>query len=377
MGLYTRPDSPFHWMLLERPRLKAIRESTGIPHAAPTAAARKANEQLAGEVYNARMTELARNRYQLPTPKVARTFRAHLAWYGEHVSVTKGSVMKERSMLRQILKFDGWSSKQLQDITRQDAIEWRAWRATLVEESTVNRELQLLKHVFSSAVPTYLAASPIAGLSELTQDETDMRILTIEEEAALIAPMPSRPHDIEERAMVICGLDTLQRLGSVTTLTWSHDKGTAFRILNAKVRSGTGAGTVIPISSRLRTALDALKSPRGPHAPLFPIAASAVAQNRRNAVWKFFTARCAAAGIKTNRRKGGASFHCLRHTGATRMLAAGTDPYTIMKLGGWKRIDQVLNYLHSNRDAQETAVNAVGNGVRVLQLVENQRGQSR
>ena len=48
-----------------------------------------------------------------------------------------------------------------------------------------------------------------------------------------------------------------------------------------------------------------------------------------------------------------------------------------MKLGGWKRIDQVLKYLHSNRDAQETADNAVGNGVRVLQLVENQRGQSR
>lgn len=122
-------------------------------------------------------------------------------------------------MLRQLLKFEGWSSKQLQDITRQDAIEWRAWRATLVEESTVNRELQLLKHVFSSAVPTYVAASPVAGLSELTQDEVDIRILTTGEEAALIAPMPNRPHDLEERAMLICGLDTLQRLGSVTTLT--------------------------------------------------------------------------------------------------------------------------------------------------------------
>lgn len=59
--------------------------------------------------------------------------------------------------------------EQLQDITRQDAIEWRARRATLVEESTVNRELQLLKHVFSTAVPTYIAVSPLAGLSELTQ----------------------------------------------------------------------------------------------------------------------------------------------------------------------------------------------------------------
>jgi integrase len=361
-------------MLLERPKLQAIRESTGIPKDAPTASARRANEQLAGECYNARMTELARNRYLLPTPKVARTFRAHLAWYGEYVSVTKGSVMKELSMLRQVLKFDGWSSKQLQDITRQDGIEWRAWRATLVEESTVNRELQLLKHVFSTAVPTYIAVSPLAGLSELTPDEVDIRILTTEEEAALIAPMPDRPHDLEERAMIVCGLDTLQRLGSVTTLTWSHDKGTELRILNAKVRSGTGAGTAIPISARLRPALDALQSPRGPHAPIFPIAASKNPQERRNVVWKFFTARCKAAGIKTNRLTGGASFHCLRHTGATRMLAEGVDPYTIMKLGGWKRIEQVLKYLHTNRDAQEAAVNAVGNGVRVLQLVENRRG---
>ena len=139
-------------------------------------------------------------------------------------------------------------------------------------------------------VSTYVAVSRIAGLSELTQDEIDIRILTHEEEAALIGPMSDRPHDLEERAMLICGLDTLQRLGSVTTLTWSHDKGTDFRILNAKVRSGTGAGKVIPISTRLRAALDAIESPRGPHAPLFPLAASDVAQNRRNAVGRFFNA---------------------------------------------------------------------------------------
>jgi integrase len=370
MGVYIRRDSPFYWLLLERPNQRAIRERTTIPHHAPTAAQRKSNEQLAGEAYNARMTELARNRYKLPTNRPSRMFQAHLAWYAEHVSVTKGSELKERSMLRQLLKFEGWSSKELQDITRQDAIEWRAWRATLVEESTVNRELQLLKHVFTSAVPTYLEASPIAGLKELTPDEIDIRILSVDEEAALLAPMPERPDDFEERAILICALDTLQRLGSVTTLTWSHDKGTDFRILNAKVRSGTGYGGVIPISTRLRAALDGLQSLRGPHAPIFPLVASQNPQHRRNAIAKLFVARCRSAKIKTNRLEGGASFHCLRHTGATRMLAAGVDPHTIMKLGGWKRLDQVLKYLHTNREAQEAAVNAVGRGVRVLQLVD-------
>ncbi len=97
----------------------------------------------------------------------------------------------------------------------------------------------------------YLDASPVAGLGWLTQDEVDIRILTHEEEAALIAPMPDRPHDLEERAMLICSFDTLQRLGSVTALTWSHDQGTDSRIRNAKVRSGTGAGSVIPLSGRV------------------------------------------------------------------------------------------------------------------------------
>lgn len=81
MGVYIRPDPPFFWMLLERPRLKAVRESTGIPRTASTAVKRKANEHLAIECYNTRMTELARNRYQLPTPKVARSVPRALAWY--------------------------------------------------------------------------------------------------------------------------------------------------------------------------------------------------------------------------------------------------------------------------------------------------------
>jgi integrase len=369
MGVYIRPDSPFFWMLLERPGQPPLRRSTAILRAAPTPALRKDNERGAWEIYNAAMTELARHRYQLPTSKPARTFRDHLDWYADTVSVTKSGERNERSILRQLLKFAPWATKQLQDVTRQDAMEWRAWRATLVEESTVNRELALLKHVFTAAVPTYLTASPLVGLSQLRPDEVDIRILSVDEETALLTPMPDRVHDVEERTMIVCALDTLQRLGSVTTLTWSHDKGVAFRILNAKVRSGSGHGLEIPISIRLRIALDALASPRGPCAPIFPFAASENPQRRRMLVWRFFRERCDVAGIKTNRLQGGASFHCLRHTGATRMLAAGTDPHTIMKIGGWKRLEQVLKYMHSNRDAQVAAVNTVGRGVRVVQLV--------
>jgi integrase len=335
MGVYRRPDSQFFWLLLERPRLKAIREATKIPIHAPTALQRKDNEKLAWDAYNTRMAELARNHYQLPTRRPDRTFAEHAQWYLDNVSVTKRSLKKERSMLRKIGAF--WNGYQLQRITMANGLEWRAWRAAQVEESTVNRELVILKHLLTTAVPTYIDKNPLSGLKDLDADEVDIRILSDDEEARLLTPMPEREFDVEERAIIICGLDTLQRLGSVTTLTWSHDRGTDFRILNAKVRSGTGYGRVLPISSRLRAAIDAMDNPRGPHAPIFPHFASDKPQQCRAKVWKMFKQRCAAANIPTNRLKGGASFHCLRHTGATRMLAAGADPRTVMELGGWKR----------------------------------------
>lgn len=69
MGLYRRPDSPFWWLCLERPGQRPIRESTRIPVDGGTPGQTRQNRELAEQVYAARMGDLARGRYRLPTDR--------------------------------------------------------------------------------------------------------------------------------------------------------------------------------------------------------------------------------------------------------------------------------------------------------------------
>ena len=42
------------------------------------------------------------------------------------------------------------------------------------------------------------------------------------------------------------------------------------------------------------------------------------------------------------------TWHCLRHTWATRLIQRGADVKTLQELGGWKSIDMVMRYAHAN-----------------------------
>jgi integrase len=52
----------------------------------------------------------------------------------------------------------------------------------------------------------------------------------------------------------------------------------------------------------------------------------------------------------------GVTIHCLRHSWATRMVAAGCDLVLLMHLGGWHSLSMVARYAHpTDRDAQAVA----------------------
>jgi integrase len=174
--------------------------------------------------------------------------------------------------------------------------------------------------------------------------------------------------DPEDYALLVTALDTLQRLTSVASLQWTHDKGESLVFLNAKVSSKTKRGNWINVSSRLRAALDALPR-RGPFVfqkfqrrtrPSQADVARESVSSRRQAVQELFLRRCRQAGILTGRADGGVTFHCLRHTGATAMLQGGADIRTVMEIGGWRRLEQMTRYLHADRASKQRAVEMVG-----------------
>ena len=152
--------------------------------------------------------------------------------------------------------------------------------------------------------------------------------------------------------MIVCALDTLMRLSNVAGLERRHDHGAYLEVLNPKVR-----GYKVPVSSRLRIALDDLPKQKSPF--YFPSVQRSSEDLRRCVVVKTFKRLCDKAGLQTGRKTGGISFHCLRHTGASRMLARGVDVKTVMELGGWKNLAVLERYLHPTDEQKRAAVERV------------------
>lgn len=340
MSLFRRPDSDFWYVWLEgapRPRV-----ATKIP-IGETAEQKRKNRALAEEVYHQLMADRARHRFGLARDLPARTFAEQRAWYAEHISAKKRGEYRELSMLKQLgVHLD---ALQLKDLTATKVREWRTTRLKDVSAATVMREEEVLKHLLRTAIPDYLEASPIVGLKRLRIAETDTRVLSVAEESRLMAAL-ERP---EDKALILLALDTLLRLSNARMFTRGQDHGTY-------LFSDTKVGAVkIPISTRLRKALDALPMRGAAYFPDFNGATN-------NPAAKMFRRACHVARIPIGRRDGGVSFHCLRHTGATRMLAAGVDIKTVARIGGWKNIVVLQRYLHPTDAHARAAVEAIGAG---------------
>jgi len=356
MALYRRRDSPFWWMSLERPGRRPLQVSTKVPVDGGTQVQTRDNRKLAQAVYAARMGDLARELHHLPVTKPAITFREYRAWYAAHVSDTHKHPVRERSMLTQLGHY--FDARALDSLTREDGLEWRSARRREVAAGTVNRELQVMKAVLASAVPKYLPANPWARLPELDTDQLEPRLLTEDEEARLLPTL-----SIEERALVLCALDTLQRLGTVAALAWAQDHGTHLTVQRPKGRKT--AYYRVPVSTRLRAALDALAAEQGqPHGAIFRRYQAPREDRRRLLIETMFAARCRAVQIPFGRAEGGITFHSLRHTGASRMLNRGVDIKTVAEIGNWKNLAVLQRYLHPLGDARQAAVEAVSGAPR-------------
>lgn len=356
MGVYTRAGSPWYWLYLERAGTRGLKERTRIRHDAPTAAERKRARELAEDAYRVRMSELARGTYELPGARPSITFAAFADWYAAHVSAHQAGAHREAEILKQLRA--AFAGEALTDLTRDRVREWMTARVAVVSASTVNRELDLLKSMLREAVPTYLAASPLVGLRRLTAKRatgTDagddaLRILTCDEEWRLYKALPD-PRDV---VLVMAALDTLARLSSLLALTWTDDRRSHLRFRRPK----NGRTYTVPVSRRLRAALDAL-----PHAGPFIFGHRRTATTPalwRSIVKNLLARACQRAGVAYGRTAGGITFHSLRHTGASRMIARGVDLRTVQDLGGWSDVRLLMRYVHPTTAAKQRAVEAVG-----------------
>lgn len=223
---------------------------------------------------------------------------------------------------------------------------------------TVNREVSVLKQVLAAAVEMgHLPHSPIYGLANLPIVQPIRRTMNEREEALILGALAP-----DDAAIMLVGLDTLARLINILELQWADDHGTTLDIRDPK----NGHSLTVPVSSRLRTALDRLPRTSPYVFPRRRLGGSQAA--RRKAVADALKRACRAVDLPYGRMARGLTFHwSTRRTGATRMIRRGGEKAigVVQRIGGWKDASVLIGiYQETITDEMVAAVESVATGVR-------------
>ena len=260
---------------------------------------------------------------------------------------------------------ENFGSTILHEITAHRIEQWKRqrlegrWRGAghrdlgrRIRPGTVNRELDTLRSIFAKAVQwKKLVENPCDGVRRLKTDNRRVRILTAEEQGALLGAFenrtPGRPQSAQRvriQALVQLALVTGARLGELLSLTWDDCSDRFLTFLETK----NGKMRRIPVSATIAAVLARL-----PRWRPFVFANPATGKPySSNGVQHIFRRAVERAGIST----GDVTFHTLRHTALSAMIAAGSSDHTVMAISGHSSTRMLERYTHPTDDLKLTAL---------------------
>lgn len=241
---------------------------------------------------------------------------------------------------------------KLSEITVKHIDDHKLNRLSEVKPVTVNRELEVLRHLFYLAKKwkKFFGENPVAESGLIPTESLCMRVLTLDEEERLIAS--SSPHLVP---IIKTALMTGMRKSEITTLRWENiNFDTNLITVRASV-SKSKKSRRIPISSALRKLLlkQKLKTAQTDFVFVTDLGIP-YSPNNPNALKRAFGMACKRAKIK------GLRFHDLRHTAATRMAERGANIVAVKEILGHADIKTTMKYFHPG-DSLTEAVEKLGN----------------
>ena len=230
--------------------------------------------------------------------------------------------------------------KRLDHIGPFDIERWRTARLKVtirggatVSRSTVNRDLHIIRGVFTKAIEwKRLKVSPVDAVEAWETDETEIQVLTDAERAVVLTELPAPFSTYCEVT-----LEALLRIQEVLLLrrTDLGDASIQRRLKGGKVRT-------IPVSRALIATLRGyLRTDEQDY--VFADAAGDPPKPRSTA--SLMTKALRAVGLPH------VHHHVMRHTGVTDMLEDGINPKAIMQYAGWTSLRMLERYGHL-RDAE-------------------------
>ena len=204
------------------------------------------------------------------------------------------------------------------------------WFESAPKPATLNRELALLKHMFSYAIREgWLQKNPAGQVKLEKENNVRDRVLDPEEFERLQAQCA--PH---LKAINLMAYQTGMRSGEILGLTWDRVDLKACMIRLRPEDTKTEEARLIPLTPELTCLLRDLYKVRYLYEDhVFLLKGKSV-----SSIKTAFKGACERAKVD------GFRFHDFRHTAITNMRRAGIDHLTIMRISGHKTLEVFKRY---------------------------------
>jgi len=221
----------------------------------------------------------------------------------------------------------------------RDYRKYRHEKKKSLSETTINRDLEVLRHLLFWAVEEgYLAANSLSRMPMVRERRKPRAVMSLDEEARLLSQ--GAPHLL---SLVIAALDTGMRRGELLSERWEHIDFSRRLLFVTHSKTAGGEAREIPLTTRLFELLLAVPRKEGlvflfKGRPLRRIKTAWAAAIRR-------------AEIRYYR------FHDLRHTFNTRLMEAGVMQEVRKALMGHSSGEDVHSiYTHVELPAKREAI---------------------
>jgi integrase len=221
----------------------------------------------------------------------------------------------------------------------RDFRKYRHDKKKSLSETTVNRDLEVLRHLLFWAVEEgYLAANSLSRMPMVRERRKPRSVMSPDEEARLL--LQAAPH---LHGLVIAALDTGMRRGELLSERWEHIDFSRRLLFVTHSKTAGGEAREIPLTTRLFELLSAAPQKEG-----------LVFLFKGRQLHRIKTAWAAAirrAEIRYYR------FHDLRHTFNTRLMEAGVMQEVRKALMGHSSGEDVHSiYTHVELPAKREAI---------------------
>ena len=220
-----------------------------------------------------------------------------------------------------------FGSLPLQGVTASAIKSWLARREKEgLSVASQNRYLAVLKSIYKAAVTYgYCRTNPAAAVTTKREEVRPRDVLDDNEFDRLLEELPGYA-----RRIVLAAAETGMRSGEIKRLKWADVDLEVGELRVAQTKKNKEF-RVVPLTSRVKSLLDEMKSETTPHPTKLVFDDVDIK--------KSLAAALKRAGIEKH-----ITLHSFRHQFATRALEAGVSSFHLQAIGGWKSPAMLQRY---------------------------------